>query len=189
MSGKRFTAGGDDWEEKLLKQLSEMFKQMGMAVDAKMLKTMMDQIQSQFEEMGLDPEKMADGKVELNLEGTLNDLAKMVGATFPEKPPVTIEVKTDEQGEHDADSITPIDENDIYVSDDGMVLTIDCSRVTEIDDDGNGVDIILTNDGAVVNIYVEGRPHPVRKYSLTRQATAIGDWTMNNGILDLTLEL
>ena len=48
----------DEWEDQLLKQMVEMFRKMGMDVDEDDLSRMMNQIQSQFEDMGIDPEKL-----------------------------------------------------------------------------------------------------------------------------------
>ena len=70
-----------------------------------------------------------------------------------------------------------------------MILTIDCSRVSDIDDNGVGVEIILTNDKTVLSVMVDGRPHPVSKYSIGKTVTCIEEWSINNGILDMTLKL
>ena len=48
----------DEWEDQILKQMVEMFKQMGLDVTEDDLTRMMGQIQSQFESMGIDPEKV-----------------------------------------------------------------------------------------------------------------------------------
>ena len=50
----------DDWEEKMLKEMAEMFNKMGMSIDVSMLKNMMSQVREQFEKMGIDPEKMSN---------------------------------------------------------------------------------------------------------------------------------
>lgn len=185
MSDKGFTPGGEDWENQILDQLVQMFKNMGMPIDSNTLKSMMEQIQSQFEEMGIDPEKVAEGKVELNLEATMNDLAKMMGKTFPEKEVLEVEV----EATVDSDDTLNIDENDIFIDGENMILTIDCSRVSDIDDNGVGVEIILTNDKTVLSVMVDGRPHPVSKYSIGKTVTCIEEWSINNGILDMTLKL
>ena len=49
----------EDWEEKMLEQMAEMFQKMGMSVDINQLKAMMKQFQSKFEAMGIDPERLA----------------------------------------------------------------------------------------------------------------------------------
>ena len=59
----------DEWEDQILKQMVEMFKQMGLDVSEEDLTRMMNQIQSQFEEMGIDPEKIQSGDVKVNLQG------------------------------------------------------------------------------------------------------------------------
>ena len=48
---------GEDWEEKLVEQLVEMFRNMGMDMDKEQIRGMMEQFRSQFENMGLDAEK------------------------------------------------------------------------------------------------------------------------------------
>nr|AIF00931.1 hypothetical protein [uncultured marine group II/III euryarchaeote KM3_13_G12] len=187
MSEKEFTPGGEDWEEQLLEQLSKMFNDMGMPMDTETIRGMMDQIRGQFEEMGIDPEKMAGEKIELNLEATMNDLAKMMGGKFPQKKPVSIEVDTSEETKSDSEELIPVNEEDIFIDGDRMILTLDCSRIDEIDDDGEGVEIVLTNDNSVVSVMVEGRPRPVRKYNIGRVVEGMDEWTINNGILDMTL--
>jgi len=187
MSEKKFTPSGDDWEEQLIEQLTKMFQDMGMPIDTNTLRTMMKQIQSQFDDMGIDPEKMAEGKVELNLEATMNDLAKMMGGNFPQKKPVEVEIETSEEAEES--DIVAVNEDDVYINDDSMMLTIDCSRISDIDDSGNGVEITLTSDNSVLSLMVEGRPRPVKKYNLGRVVENIEEWSINNGILDMTLKI
>lgn len=188
MSDKKFTAGGEDWEEKLLEQLAKMFNDMGMPMDTTTMRGMMEQIRGQFEEMGLDPEKMAGEKIELNLEATMHDLAKMMGMNLPQKVSKPIEVEVIEQEKSDSDSVISVNEEDIFINDGQMILTIDCSRIEEIDDNGEGVEIILTSDNSVLSIMVEGRPRPVKKYNIGRAVEAIDEWSLNNGILDMTLK-
>ncbi len=187
MSDKKFTPSGDDWEEQLVEQLTKMFQDMGMAIDTNTLRTMMKQIQSQFDEMGLDPEKMSEGNIELNLEATMNDLAKMMGGKFPQKEAVEVEVEA--EGVVEESELIPVNEDDIFVDGNLMILTIDCSRISEIDGAGDGVEIILTNDNSVLSLMVEGRPRPVKKYNLGRIVTSIEEWSINNGILDMTLNI
>jgi len=187
MSDEKFTPSGDDWEEQLVEQLTKMFQDMGMAIDTNTLRTMMSQIQNQFDEMGIDPEKMSDGKIELNLEATMNDLAKMMGGKFPQKEAVEVEVEAEDTVEES--ELIPVNEDDIFIDQNLMILTIDCSRIAEIDDAGGGVEIILTNDKSVLSLMVEGRPRPVKKYNLGRVVTSIEEWSINNGILDMTLNI
>lgn len=66
--GVEFMASGDDWEEKLIEQLVEMFRNMGMNMDKEQIRGMMEQFRSQFENMGLDAEKIAKGDVNFNFD-------------------------------------------------------------------------------------------------------------------------
>ena len=48
----------DDWEDKLIDQMVEMFQNMGIPMSRDKIKSMMKQFRSQFESMGIDPEKL-----------------------------------------------------------------------------------------------------------------------------------
>ena len=65
----------EDWEEKMLKQMAEMFKNMGMSVDIEQLKSVMNQFRTQFDSMGIDPERLAKGDVNFNFD--LSNLMKL----------------------------------------------------------------------------------------------------------------
>ena len=43
----------------MLEQMAKMFADMGMPIDVELLQNMMRQVRDQFEEMGLDPDRMA----------------------------------------------------------------------------------------------------------------------------------
>ena len=47
--------------------------------------------------------------------------------------------------------------------------------------------VTVTNDNSVVSVMVEGRPRPIRKYNIGRVVEGMDEWTINNGILDMTL--
>ena len=69
----------DDWEEQILKQMVEMFRSMGLDVSEKELSRMMSDIQSKFEKMGIDPEKISSGDLKINLQGDFGNLGEMLG--------------------------------------------------------------------------------------------------------------
>ena len=58
----------EDWEEKMLEQMAEMFQNMGMTVDIDQLKALMNQFRSQFDSMGINPERLAKGDVNFNFD-------------------------------------------------------------------------------------------------------------------------
>ena len=65
----------DNFEEKLLEQLTEMFRNMGMNLDKEQIRALMEQFRSQFDKLGLDAEKIAKGDVNFNFD--LSQLGKM----------------------------------------------------------------------------------------------------------------
>ena len=65
----------EDWEEKMIEKMAEVFKNMGMPVDTAQLRAMLNQFRSQFDAMGIDPEKLAKGDV--NFKGGGGKLKKV----------------------------------------------------------------------------------------------------------------
>ena len=47
----------DDWEEDLLNKLEEMLRNMGMPISREQLKGFMNQFKTQFDALGINPEK------------------------------------------------------------------------------------------------------------------------------------
>jgi len=190
MAGKRFTAGGEDWEQQLLEQLSTMFQDMGMDIDVNALKGMMEQIRVQLEQAGIDPEQLEKGdNIELNLQATLNDLAKTIQgeltkAARKSTPPVEVEASEEEQ---EADEVHEIPEAVVYIDDGRINLTLDISR--HLTDESAAVELNLTKDGTCLNLMAERRPHPLRRFQLARACSDVVEWELNNGILDVTLDL
>ena len=64
----------DDWEEQMIDRLVEMFKNMGMSLNKEQVKGLMKQFKSQFENMGLDAEKLSSGDVNFNFDLYLRKL-------------------------------------------------------------------------------------------------------------------
>ena len=190
MAGERFTAGGEDWEEQLLEQLSTMFQDMGMDLDVAALKGMMEQIRVQLEQAGIDPEQLKKGdNIELNLQASLNDLAKtlqgeLTKAKRKSSPPVEVEASEEDQK---ADETHEIPGADVYIDDGRMNLTLDISR--HLTDESVAVELNLTKDGTCLNLMSEGRPHPLRRFQLAQACSDVVEWELNNGILDVTLDL
>ena len=101
----------DNFDEEAIEEMARMFEQMGMPVDINTLKSMIKQVRSQFEEMGIDPEKVSMSEVKLglnsdpeefmkNLESMisgpqgLGDFLKKMGVDIHIKPSVS-EVRVD----------------------------------------------------------------------------------------------
>ena len=58
----------DDFDPKIIEEMVRMFEEMGMPIDKQTLRSMIDQVRDQFEDLGIDPSRMAmsETKFELN---------------------------------------------------------------------------------------------------------------------------
>ena len=68
----------DDWEEQMLNEMAEMFSKMGMPIDISMLKNMMSQVREQFEKMGIDPEKMSNKDMKIDINGDPDEFRRTI---------------------------------------------------------------------------------------------------------------
>ena len=193
----------DEWEDQLLKQMVEMFRQMGMDVDEDHLARMMNQIQSQFEALGIDPEKLRSGDFKFNLQGDFGNLGEALakGGTpdltemfskmgvdvkvGTENAPEPAEVQVTETEETDEVQQVPI--ADIYVDGDSMNITIDMSRHDELDD--SELELNLSGGGSTLQLMRTTQMRPLQSYELPKAAERVDTWELNNGILDITLTL
>ena len=71
----------EDWEKKMLEQMAEMLRGMGMSVDMDQLKALMKQFKTQFDSMGFDPEKIAKGDMKFNFD--MSNLMKLFQSGMP----------------------------------------------------------------------------------------------------------
>ena len=69
-------ANWDEFDEEAMEEMVRMFEQMGMPVDVNTLKSMIKQVRSQFEEMGIDPKKMSMSEVKLGLNSDSEEFMK-----------------------------------------------------------------------------------------------------------------
>ena len=97
-----------------------------------------------------------------------------------------MEVEASEEDQK-ADETHEIPEADVYIDDGRMNLTLDISR--HLTDESVAVELNLTQEGACLNLMSEGRPHPLRRFQLAQACSDVVEWELNNGILDVTLDL
>ncbi|MEO2222265.1 MAG: hypothetical protein ABGX29_05045, partial [Candidatus Poseidoniia archaeon] len=71
-------SGSDDWEDQILEEMAKMFSDMGMPIDVKLLQQMMGQIREQFEKMGIDPEKLANTEMRVDVNSNPEELRKQM---------------------------------------------------------------------------------------------------------------
>lgn len=183
----------EDWEEKMLEQMAEMFQKMGMSVDINQLKAMMKQFQSKFEAMGIDPERLAKGDVNFNFD--ISDISKLFQSGKPLDEMLSnlgVDVKVDaapvevdiEEEEPDNEILRLPSEN-IYLSGWNMSITVDFSTRTDFDE----IEVALSRGGELLQVLSDPSEPPLAQIELPHQCDDVVDWSINNGILDITLKL
>ena len=193
----------DNFDEEAIEEMARMFEQMGMPVDINTLKSMIKQVRSQFEEMGIDPEKVSMSEVKLGLNSDpeefmknfesmisgpqgLGDFLKKMGVDIHIKPSVSeVRVDVDESQHESKDDSIP--EEDVYVDNDQMFVTIDVSKFDDISSDN--LELSLTGEGVVLQMLRINQIRPFRTFVLPNASSGVANWEINNGILDITFEL
>ena len=138
----------DEIDDEAMKEMVRIFEQMGMPVDLDTLRSMIKQVRSQFEEMGIDPEKMSMSEVKLglnsesedfmrNFESMMNgpqglgEFLKKLGVDIHIKPAESeVTVDVDENLSQKEDDSIP--DNDVYVQGNKMSITIDISNYDKL---------------------------------------------------------
>jgi len=136
----------DEWADDMFAEMARMFEQMGMSIDIKSLEAMMNQIREQFEQMGIDPTKLSHSQIKVDtntepeefrriMESMLNgpdgisELLNNMGVNIQVNGPSEAEAEAEETEESD---VSDLPEEDIYVHDGRMSVTIDISRFLDI---------------------------------------------------------
>tara|TARA_B100001123_G_scaffold222958_1_gene251080 strand:- start:530 stop:1132 length:603 start_codon:yes stop_codon:yes gene_type:complete len=196
-------ANWDDFDEEAMEEMAKMFEQMGMPIDSRMLRSMIEQVRSQFEEMGLDPEKMSMSEVKFGLNSDpeefkktfesmlsgpqgLGDFLKKMGVDIHIKPSVS-EVKVDVDDPKHSMEDNSIPDDDVYVQDNEMFVTIDVSKFDDID--SKNLELSLTGGGQVLQMLRRNQIRPFRTFVLPHVSKEDPIWEINNGILDITFKL
>ena len=191
----------DDWEEKMLKEMAEMFSKMGMPIDISMLKNMMSQVREQFEKMGIDPEKMSnkDMKIDINgdpdefrrtMESMLNgpdgisELFRNMGVNVQVNTPTPV-VNAELETEDDIDEKLLL--ADIHIHEDRMYATVDLSR--ELDIVESELELNLIDGGQNLQLMRKTQLRPFKKFDLPESAGKVVEWSLNNGILDVIFDI
>ena len=191
----------DEWADDMFAEMARMFEQMGMSIDIKAREAMMNQIREQFEQMGIDPTKLSHSqfKVDTNtdpeefrriMESMLNgpdgisELLKNMGVNIQVNSPGDAEAEAEETEESD---VSDLPEEDIYVHDGRMSVTIDISRFLDIRPED--VELVLSSGGEVLQLMRKTQPRPFKRFILPEAVGQIVEWELNNGILDIKLDL
>ena len=192
----------DEWADDMFAEMAKMFEQMGMPIDVKALEEMMKKVMEQFEQMGIDPTKISHSqfKVESNTDpeelrrmmdsmmnspGGCSDLFKKMGVNIEVEGPA--EQAEPEVEEPEEAEVSDLPEEDIYVHDGTMSVTIDISRFLDIRP--GDIELVLSSGGEVLQLMRRTQSRPLKRFILPEAANQISEWELNNGILDITFDL
>lgn len=190
----------DDWEEQMLKEMAKMFSDMGMPMDIEILRNMLSQVRDQFQKMGIDPEKLSnqDMKIDINgdsdefrktMESMLNgsngfsDLFRNMGVNVQVNNPTPIVDAELNQKEDEEQEL----QVDIYSHEDRIYVTVDLSH--ELDIIESELEINLIDSGKSFQLMKTTQLRPFKKFDLPNSVSQIVDWSLNNGILDVTFDI
>ena len=189
-------SAADDWEEQMIDRLVEMFQNMGMSLSKQQIKALMGQFKSQFDKMGIDAEKMAKGDVNFNFD--LSNLAKMFqsGQSMEDilgnlgmdiqVDAAPVEVETPKIKD-DTDEVLKLPSDDFYLDGWNMSIIVDFSLKGDVKD--MQMDMNLSKGGSMLEIVKETQIKPMARIKLPHPCEDVVGWSMNNGILDITLKL
>ena len=178
----------------MLERIANMFRDMGMSMDLEQLRGLMDQFRTQFKAMGIDEEKIKSGDVNFNLD--LQNIMKLFQANMPMDKVLSnlgIDLKVDAAPIEVDATAEFLDEqkllkppaDDIYLDGWNMVITIDLSTKDGMDD----IELALANNGDILQVLESPANPPLAQIELPHQCEDLVDWSINNGILDVTLKL
>ena len=190
----------DDWEEQMLKDMAKMFSEMGMPIDIEILRNMLSQVREQFQKLGIDPEKLSnqDMKIDINgdseefrrtMESMLNgsdglsELFRNMGVNVQVNNPTPV-VDAELSQQEDIEEELSVD---IYVHEDRMYATVDLSRQLDIIE--SDLEINLIDSGRVFQLMKTTQLRPFKKFDLPNSASQIVEWSLNNGILDVVFDI
>ena len=189
-------SAADDWEEQMIDRLVEMFQNMGMSLGKQQIKALMEQFKSQFDKIGLDAEKMAKGDVNFNFD--LSNLAKMFqsGQSMEDilsnlgmdiqvdAAPVEVEMP---EIKDESDEILKLPSDDFYLDGWNMSVIVDFSLKGDVKE--MQMNMNLSKGGSMLEIVKEAQVKPMARIKLPHPCEDVVGWSLNNGILDITLKL
>ena len=186
----------EDWEEQVIDRLVEMFKNMGMSLNKEQVKGLMKQFKSQFESMGLDAEKLGSGEVNFNFDfSSLNKMFQS-GQSIDEilgnlgmdvkVDAAPVEIETPEVDDEN-DEILKLPSDDFYLDGWNMSITVDFALRGDIKE--MEMEMNLSKGGSLLEIMKETQVKPMARIKLPHPCENVVGWSLNNGILDITLKL
>ena len=190
----------DEWEEQMLKEMARMFSDMGMPIDINILRNMLSQVREQFEKMGIDPEKLSNQDMKIDINGNSDDFRKTMESMlngpdgFSElfrnmgvniqvnNPTPVVDAELNQE-----DNIEEAVQVDIHVHEDRMYATVDISR--DLDVVESELEINLVDSGRAFQLMKTTQLRPFKKFDLPNSVSQIVEWSLNNGILDVIFDI
>ncbi len=190
----------DEWEEQMLKEMAKMFSDMGMPMDIEILRNMLSQVRDQFQKMGINPEKLSnqDMKIDINgdsddfrktMESMLNgsngfsDLFRNMGVNIQvNNPTPVVDAELNQKENEDQEP-----QVDIYAHEDRIYATVDLSG--ELDIVESELEINLIDSGKAFQLMKSTQLRPFKKFDLPDSVSQIVEWSLNNGILDVIFDI
>ena len=121
----------------------------------------------------------------MNSPGGFADLFKKMGVNIEVEGPA--EQAEPEVEEPEEAEVSDLPEEDIYVHDGTMSVTIDISRFLDIR--SGDIELVLSSGGEVLQLMRRTQSRPLKRFILPEAANQISEWELNNGILDITFDL
>ena len=158
----------DDWEEDLLNKLEEMLRNMGMPISREQLKGFMNQFKTQFDALGINPEKIAKGEVNFNFDisdlsklfnagSSMEDVLKNLGMDIRvDAAPVEIDPSALEESD---DPTLKLPAEDVYLNGWNMSVTLDFALKGDIETEQ--LEIELVKNGSQIEILRTTQPKPL----------------------------
>jgi len=185
----------DGWEEDLLDKLEQAMRSMGMPITRDQLRPFLHMIKDQLDNSGIDLNKIA-GMPNLNLDldnlfkslssgESIEDILKNLGvAVQVDVAPVDL----DESAlETDDEATIALPSDDVYLDGWNMAITLDFTLKGDISSEQ--LEVELVKEGSQVEIMRTTQPKPLALVALPHPCDDVVEWTLNNGILDITLKL
>ena len=194
------SSNSDEWEEKMIQQMLNLFSQMGMPIDRSELEDTISRIRQQFESMGIDAESIYNSNVKMNFQGDPENFRKQMEAFMnhpegfseifknmginvqvgPDQEPAEVVIEDDQVEESDV----PLE--DTYIDGESMFVTIDVSNIVDLDE--SSFELILSHGGKVLQIMRRTQLRPIKSINLPKEASSVSEWSLNNGILDIIFD-
>ena len=194
------SSNSDEWEEKMIEQMLNLFNQMGMPIDKSELEDTISRIRQQFDNLGIDAESIYNSNVKMNFQGDpenfrkqmesfmnhpggFSEIFKNMGINVqvgPDDEPAEVEVEEEQEDESDV----PLE--DTYLDGNSMYVTIDVSNIVDLDE--GTFELILSHGGNVLQLMRRTQLRPIKSINLPQAAGSVSDGNLNNGILDITFD-